>query len=102
MSYIVVSSAKVIEQCTKHLDRITHRRASMMAAQVYAEAHKKRWFSKPWGYQRAFDALVDVTEDFFDVSITFGANELQCKNLLLLAQNGDPVYVSDDAAWILK
>lgn len=100
MSYIIVSSDKVKAQCEKQLAWIAKLRAEMLGREVYKEAHKKRLFSQPWGYEKAL-ASID-SNAVFSISLTFSAQESKCKALLTLAKNGDPVYVSDDAAWIME
>ena len=104
MSYIIVAANTVKTKCENALTRIELLRARKMGRAVFAEAHKKRWFGEPWGYEKAFAALSDEGYDgaFYSASLTYGAQESKCKALLTLSKNGDPVYISDDAAWILE
>ena len=100
MSYIVVPSFKVKYQCEQHLAKIDRLRTEMLGREVYKEAHKKRMFGKPWGYEKALASM--GSDSMFSISLTFGSQESKCKALLTLAKNGDPVYVSDDAAWVME
>jgi len=104
MSHVIISAAVVQAQCERNLEKFERLRAARMGREVYEEAHKKRWFGQPWGYERAFAALSAEGYDgeFFRISLMFGAQENKCQALLSLAKHGDPVYVSDDAAWILE
>ena len=99
-SFIDVDAAVVKMHCEKQLAYIEYLRAWLLSRQVFAEAHRERWLRKPIGYEKAFEALSSI--DIAYATLSYGAQESQCKALILLAENGNPVHIAESAAWIFK
>ena len=107
MSQITVSAELVI-QCCNNFNTYNDKQDCLREAKYIREyANNKRFiiFGEKWGYQKAFEYLENNSD--FD---TFGYSIIRCKgrtgervdNLRLLAQNGDPVIITDNDAFIFN
>lgn len=105
MSHVIVSSEKVRKVCDVKIAHVKMLKAWNLACHVYEEAHRKPWFGKPIGYQRAFDAIMNDRNRKMEILFeNCHYNDVleECNKLLILAKIGDPVVITHEHAYIFK
>lgn len=103
MSHVTVNADTVIKACQAKIERMKMLKAWNLAIAVQYEANRKRWFSKPWGYQKAFDTIMADREMKLDIRISnhhYDEAINECNTLITLAQIGDPVVITDEHAYL--
>lgn len=107
MSQITVSAELVIQCCNNFIAYWEERNAFRESEYVRDYAKRKQFilFGKPQGYQKAFEYL-ESGKDFdtlrYNAIRWKGRTGERIDNLRLLAQNGDPVIITDNDAFIFK
>ena len=108
MSYITVS-AELVKQCCNNWKAYWQYQNAYNASAILRKAAKEKkylFFGPEIGYQAAFDYLENSAD--FGASLKWsacfwnGETDQIIDNLLLLADNGDPVNISDNQAFIFK
>ena len=107
MSYITVPAEKVIKCCQNWILYDNIRDCQNAAVILAKKAREKKYifFGEKIGYQAAFDYYMN-SDDFTTLKFhaCFYNTEINdsIENLLTLAQNGDPVMVTDKHAFIFR
>ena len=105
MSHVIVSSEKVIKVCEAMIENAKEMKTHNLANMVYEEAHRKHWFSKPIGYEKALARVLENDHTRFELRIinaTHNETIQDCKKLIILAKIGDPVVITDSHAYIFR
>lgn len=103
MSHVTVNANTVIEVCQARIEQMNMYKVWNLANAVRYEANRKRWFGKPWGYQKAFDVIMDDRDMMMDIRAgNCYLNQVidECECLITLAELGDPVVITDEHAYL--
>ena len=107
MSQITVPAELVLQCCANFVKYWDERDAFRESEYVREYAERKQFiiFGKKWGYQEAFEYL-EKNSDFDTLAYSAirwqGTDGQIVKNLKLLAENGDPVIITDKHAFIFN
>lgn len=109
MSYITVPAERVIACCKNWLAYNEIRNCQAAARVLVKKAKEKKYifFGGEIGYQKAYEYYTQNASDCFD-SLKYhccfweGGTWETVNNLLLLAENGDPVIITDKHAFIFN
>lgn len=103
MSHITVSSDKVIKACEFYMMHCEFYRDMAQLNAIKKEANSKTFwcFRKPIGYEKALKNIQNAgVFEYYTASWISGEKYDLADNIRLLAKNGDPVIISDNAAFI--
>lgn len=106
MSHITAASDKVIKACELYMMYCEFNRDMTQLNAIKKEANSKTFwcFGKPIGYEKALkniqNAGVFEYAEYYTATWICGKKYDLADNIRLLAKNGDPVIISDNAAFI--